>query len=528
MQSILDKITEWLQGLLIEGIISNLSGMFDHVNTQVGEIAGQPYYRIATTYEPTGIVRERPLRRVFLCLQTGGDNVMDPEIQQEATQIQQTEQPEAMRQEIPEPPRTPAVSEQSYSPQPEASAQTGSGRRHHKQKRPSGRTALREQQPTAPPYRLQFTDEERADPELAPHIRKAEKAADKLEAAQAKIPKKKALRKKRTFDEPTGKAKVRLRFEETDKPKPPPKLRYSPLALPVRELAAQAHRQIHQVEKENVGVEAAHKSEEAAETMAGRSVRKAQSAYHSHKLKPYRTAARLERQADKAGINALYQKTLRNNPQLTSNPLSRWQQKQAVKRRYAAAKAGKGSKLTQKTAENTKRAAKKAAEAAGKTAAFMVRHPKGLLVALAVALLAVLLLNVLSSCSVLLEGGLQAIIGTSYTAEDEDILAAETYYTGLENQLRQKIGAIERTYPGYDEYRYSLAEIGHNPFELISYLTALYRDFAFAEVQSALDALFDRQYTLTVKEEIEVRYRTETHTDSEGKVDGFNYWLKSI
>lgn len=146
-----------------------------------------------------------------------------------------------MRQEIPERPKTPSISEQRDRPQQEAPKQTGSDHRYHKKKRPSGSAALTGQQPTAPPYRLQFTNEERAAPELAAHIQKAEKAADKLDAAQAKIPKKKTLRKKRTFDEPTGKAKVRLRFEETDKPKPPPKLRHLPLALPARELAAQAH-----------------------------------------------------------------------------------------------------------------------------------------------------------------------------------------------------------------------------------------------------------------------------------------------
>ena len=369
------------------------------------------------------------------------------------------------------------------------------------------------------PSSLQFTDEERTDPELTKYLQRSEKVAEELEADQTKIPKKKVLQKKRTFDEAKANAKVRLRFEETDKPKLPSKLQHSPLALPARELMAQAHRQIHQAEKDNVGVETAHKSEEAAETAAGAGIRKALSAHRMQKLKTYRTAAKLEKKADKASINALYQKALRDNPTLTSNPLSRWQQKQAIKRQYAAVKAGKGATSTQKTAMNAQKAAKKTAEATRKTVIFIARHWKGFLIALAAALLVVLLLNAVSSCSVMLQGVLKAIIGTSYTAEDEDILATETYYISLESGLRQEIETIENTYPGYDEYRYSLSEIGHNPFELISYLTALYEDFTFAEVRLALDALFDRQYSLTVMEEIEVRYRTETHTGSYTTID---------
>lgn len=372
---------------------------------------------------------------------------------------------------------------------------------------------------TGKAYRLQFTDKERADPELSPHIRKAEQAADKLEAAQAKIPKKKRITTQRTFDEAKAKSKVRLRFEEIDKPKPPPKLRHSPLTLPARELAAQAHRKVRQVEQENVGVEAAHKAEETAETVAGAGVRRVQSAHRSRKLKPYRTAATLEKKADKANVNALYQKTLRENPTLQSNPFSRWQQKQAIKRQYAAAKAGKGAKSAQRTVATTKKAAKEAAKAAEKTAAFIARHPKEILIVLAIGLVLVLLLNVISSCSVMLQGGLNMIVGTSYTAEDEDIIAAEAYYTGLEGGLRQEVDSVERTHPGYDEYRYSLAEIGHDPFELISYLTALYEDFTIAEARPALDALFDRQYTLTVTETVEVRYRTETRTNTWTETD---------
>lgn len=361
-------------------------------------------------------------------------------------------------------------------------------------------------------YRLRFTDAERADPELSPHIRKAEKTADKLDAAQAKIPKKKVLRKQRVFDEAKAKPKTRLYFEEIDKPKPPSKLSHAVLSAP----ALEAHRQIGKVEQENVGVEAAHKSEAAAES----GVRAVRSIHRSHALKAHRTAAMLEKKADRANISALYQKTLRENPQLSSNPLSRWQQKQAIKRQYAAAKrAGQTAGTAKKTAEQTAKAAKKTAEAAQKTAAFAARHWKPILIVLGIAVAVMLIMNAIGSCSVMLQGGMNMIVGTSYTAEDEDILAAEAYYVGLESELRQKVGSIERDYPGYNEYRYDIAEIGHDPFELISFLTALYEDFTADEVQSALDALFDRQYKLTVTETVETRYRTETRTDTWTETD---------
>lgn len=361
-------------------------------------------------------------------------------------------------------------------------------------------------------YRLRFTDAERADPELAPHIRKAEKAADKLEKAQAKIPKKKVLRKQRVFDEVKAKPKTRLYFEEIDKPKPPSKLTHAVLSTP----AMEAHRQIGKVEQENVGVQAAHKSEQAAET----GVRTVQAIRRNHKLKLHRTAEKLTKKADRANINVLYQKTLRENPQLSSNPLSRWQQKQAIKRQYAAAKkAGQAACTTKKTAERAVKTAKKTAEATRKTAAFAARNWKPILIIAAIALLVMLIMNAVGSCSIMLQGGMNMIVGTSYTAEDEDILAAEAYYIGLESGLRQEIDNVESAYPGYDEYRYNLAEIGHDPFELISYLTALHEAFTIAEARPALNALFDRQYALTVTETVETRYRTETRTDTWTETD---------
>jgi hypothetical protein len=371
---------------------------------------------------------------------------------------------------------------------------------------------------TGPPYdkvyRLRFTDEEHADPELAAHIRIAEKAADKLDKAKSRLPKKQVIRKERVFEEAKAKPKARLYFEEINKAKPPSKLTHIIAATPILE----AHRQINRVQDENAGVEAAHKSEQTVESGA-RAVR---SVHRSHQLQAYRTATRLEKKADGANIAALYRKNLRDEPQLFSNPFSRWQQKLAIKRQYAAAKAGKGAKKAKQAADNTKRAAKKAAEAVEKTTVFVIRHRKPILLILGIAVVVLLIMNSASSCSVMVQSGINMVVGTSYTAEDADILAAEAYYADMESGLQQEMNDIESTYPDYDEYRYDLAEIGHNPFELISYLTALYEDFTVAEVKQPLKTLFDRQYKLTVTETVEVRYRTEpdeTGTDVEVPYD---------
>ena len=364
---------------------------------------------------------------------------------------------------------------------------------------------------TSPPhnrtYRLRFTEEERADPELAPHIRKAEKAAAQLDQAKAKIPKKKVISPERIVDAITGKKTVRLRFEEIDKPGPPSKLAHGLADIPVLE----AHRQINRVQDENVGVEVAHKFEQTAET----GVRVARSIHCSRKLKPYRDVVNLEKRADQTNIEALYQKAVRQNPELQSNSLSRWQQKQAIKRQYVAAKkARQAAETTKKTTERTVKAAKRAAETVEKSAAFIERNWKPIMIILAIAAVVLLLMNAVSSCSMLMQGGMNMIVGTSYTSEDEDILAADTYYNGLESGLRQKIANIESTYPGYDEYRYDLAEIGHDPFDLTSYLTARYEYYTIEDVKPALDALFDQQYKLAVTEAVETRYRTETRTGS--------------
>ena len=364
--------------------------------------------------------------------------------------------------------------------------------------------------------RLQFTDAERADPELEKPIRKAEKAADRADRADAKIPKKTVKKKERVVDPSTGKVTTRLKFEEIDKKKPPSKLAHAVRDAPGNTILAAAHREIGKDEDDNVGVQSAHKLEETAETGG----RMAQSAYRSHKLKPYRKAAVAEHRLEKANVNALYHKSLRENPQLASTPLSRLRQKQAIKKQYAAAKrAGQTAGTAGKTAGNTARAAKTAAQKGGQATGFLWRHKKGSLIVIALFLIVCLLLNSLSSCSILLQGGLSGLAGSTYPAKDSDMLGAEDAYAEMEADLQYELDHYESLHSGYDEYHYDLDEIKHDPYVLVSILTAYHQgEWTLDEVQGTLAMLFEKQYILTERVEVETRYRTETDTwtDEEG------------
>lgn len=360
--------------------------------------------------------------------------------------------------------------------------------------------------------RLQFTEEERADPTLEKSIAKSEKAADKLEKAQAKIPKKMVKTKERTFDAETGKAKVRLCFEEVDKPKPPSKLAHNIKKAPQRAALSSIHKKISEDEQDNVGLEAAHGTEKAGEF----ALHRVQSAYHSHKLKPYRTLAKAEKKSIQADVNVLYKKSLRDNPQAASNPISRFQQKRAIKKQYLAARQGKGRQAAQNAAQTAKSAVKKGADAVTTAASAAAKNPKVLLVILTLFLLLAVIVGAVSSCSVMFQGAMSNVVSTSYTSENEELIAANDDYTALETALQEQIDNIERDYPDYDEYRYDLAPIGHDPHQLASYLTALLKYFKADEVQGELRRVFEQQYKLTLTETVEVRYRTETRTDSEG------------
>ena len=394
------------------------------------------------------------------------------------------------------------------------------------------RKAQRESAAGARSSRLQFTDEERSTPELGKYIEKSDRAADRLDAARAAIPKEKKLVRERSFDEATGKGKTRLRFEEHDKP-PGFKEKHSPLSRPAQEAGIFVHNKVHSVEKDNSGVEGAHKSEEAAEKGLKYGARKVKEGYRSHKLKPYRAAAKAERAAEKANVNYLYQKALQDNPQIAaSNPASRFMQKQHIKRQYAKAMKKGGAAAAAKTAENTRKAAKKTAEETKKTVSFVARHPVGVIIAVVALLLSVMIFSGLSSCSSIFSGTLNGVLGTSYTSEDSDLVAVENTYAGKEAALQSQIDNIESTYPGYDEYRYDLDDIFHNPHELASYLTALLQSYTPASAQAELQRVFDKQYTLTVTPTVEVRYRTETRMDSEGNSYTvqvpYNYYILNV
>ena len=373
--------------------------------------------------------------------------------------------------------------------------------------------------------RLRFTEEERADPALEKPIRKVEKAAAKADKAQAKIPKKQV--KRTEVDPKTGKVTTKLVLE--DKPRPPSKLSHSLRDAPGNAVAGKIHQEIQESEDDNVGVESAHKSEEAVE--AG--VHLVQEGYRSHKLKPYRKAAQAERQLEKANINALYQKSLQDNPQAASNPLSRWQQKQQIKKQYAAAKrAAQSGGTAAGAAQKSGKAAKTVKEKAQQAGAYVMQHKKGFIMVLAIFLLICLLLNTMSSCSMMAQSIGSMISGTTYPSDDPELVAVEADYAAKEAALQAEIDNIESSHPGYDEYRYDLDMIGHDPHELAAYLSAVLQGYTRASAQAELERIFNAQYQLTLTEEVEVRYRTETRTDSEGNSYTvevpYNYYILNV
>ena len=365
--------------------------------------------------------------------------------------------------------------------------------------------------------RLRFTEEERADPALEKPIRKVDKAAAKADKAQAKIPKKQVRQK--TVDPETGKVTTKLVLE--DKKKPPSKLSHAVRDTPANAVLGKVHKEIRETEQDNVGVESAHKSEEAAETGA----RLMREGYRSHKLKPYRKAAQAEQKLEKANVNALYQKSLRENPQLASNPISRWQQKQAIKKEYAAAKrAGQAAGNTASTAKKTGKAAKTVKEKAQEAGAFVVRHKKGFLIAGAIFLLVCMLLNTMSSCSMMAQSIGSAVSGTTYPSDDPELVAVEADYAAKETALQAEIDNIESSHPGYDEYQYDLDMIGHDPHELAAYLSAVLQGYTQESAQAELERVFSAQYTLTLTEEVQIR----TYTDEDGNEHEYEYRILHV
>lgn len=364
------------------------------------------------------------------------------------------------------------------------------------------------------PTRLHFTEDDLSSDAVKKAAGKAEKAAAKAEKAVDKITPKKH-RKLRQEADVSASRTAKLRFGKAKADDIPPKpsgIKRTATHAPVDTLSANVHKSISRYEDDNVGVQTAHQTELGAET----AYHVADHAVYSHKLKAYDKAEKLVSKSDKANVNALFEKFKKDNPNASSNPLSRWQQKHKIKKEYAAARAGKGGKATAKGAEKTAKGAKSLTQ---KITDFCVSHKTALLWILAIGLLFMVISGMFSSCSTMFQGGTQVVLGTSFTAEDEDILGADEDYTALENDLRSQVDNIESTHSGYDEYRYALDEIGHNPYELASYLTVVFEDYTREEVQATLQQLFEQQYELILEEEVEIRTRTETRTGTRTHTD---------
>ena len=270
-------------------------------------------------------------------------------------------------------------------------------------------------------------------------------------------------------------------------------------------LSAKAHQSVRNADQDNnSGVEAAHFTEGSAEGAA----RAGSRFQYGRKLRQYKKLERLEKKANKDAVDSIFAERMKSDPQAGSNLFSRWRQKQAIKKEYAAAKAGAAA--AENTASGTAKAAQGTVSITEKAFQFVQSHSHIIIGIAAVGLLVLVIAGSVSSCSVLINGGGNVVLGTSYTAEDEDLKGAETDYTKLEDKLRKQINRIETDHPGYDEYRYNLAEIGHNPYELASLLTVEFENYTRSQVQARLQSIFEAQYELKLEEKVEIRTRKET------------------
>lgn len=359
----------------------------------------------------------------------------------------------------------------------------------------------------------QASDKSRQQKKYEKAQRRVNTTNRKLEKAQSKLPTRRRVHLEKQYDSEAGKVKRRLRFDEELIPegeKPPlPKRAVKGVVRGVKTAAVlKVHQKIREVEHENVGVEAGHKVEFATERAVGRFLR-----WNRRRLKskPYRMERKARLNVSKANADMAYRQLLKDNPELQKKALNKWIQKQKIKRKYAAAarETAKGAKHTQNVLTATGQIIRAVAQAIGAHKAVLG------IVALAV-LVVVLFGSMFSSCTAMLSGVQSAVISTCYVANDKEINDSELKYTELETDLQKNIDDTEADYPGYDEYRYNIGEIGHNPYELMGYLSAAYDAFTYAQVEAELSRLFGEQYTLTREEIVEVRYRTETHTDEDG------------
>lgn len=366
-----------------------------------------------------------------------------------------------------------------------------------------------------PNSRLQFSKDEKAVAKLE---KQAEMLGEKLEKAQEKIPSKSVKKKAIEFDEKKGKSVNKLTHEKEKLPigeakwnNPKEKAMSAKAAGAVTSVAVtKIHAKIHQTEHENVGVKVAHKTELLAESGYRGAKRTAHSAYRFHKSRPYRSAAKLEQKSVKNKIRLDYKKALRDNPKLKSNLRSRWMQKKAIKRNYA-----KDLRAAKKAAATGKKAVGIAAKAGKIVTAIIRKNPVLLVKAVLLGLIIFLILSIFTMCAGIFSGTSSFVGAVTYPADVGDIDAASILYTELETDLRVYINNIETNYPGYDEYRISVGDISHNPFVLMAFLSAVYEDFSFAEVEAVIRAIFDEQYNLSIVPEVEIRTRTEERTGTD-------------
>ena len=360
------------------------------------------------------------------------------------------------------------------------------------------------------PSKLEFTADELPpegkDKKLTQARRKAERTTEKLEQAEARLPARRKLRMETASDPETGKAKKHLKFEQEVKSQ----RAHVKGALPMRPVKAgantaigYAHKKIYQAEDENIGIKAAHRTELVGE--AG-----LRTAYHRHKTAPYRRVSKLQSKSARANAVLSYRQALHDNPELKKNVLARMWQKQKLKRQYA-----KAAREAQKAGTRAKDAAVTTEKIATGILRTVRRHPVVCAIIVLLLLVFFLIASVLSSFSNIGTGGLGSLAASTYLAEDRDINQAELSYTEWETDLQMEIGRVESDRPGYDEYRYNIGAIEHDPYVLMGYLTSGYQDFSYSEAEGVLRQLFQEQYSLTFSEETEIRYRTETTIDPE-------------
>jgi len=348
---------------------------------------------------------------------------------------------------------------------------------------------------------------------------KAERSGQKLEKARKNLPKKRSVRMDKTFDEKSGKAKRKFRFEEEVKSQH----EHIKGPLPTRPVKAGAnaaigygHRKIYQVEHENVGTQAAHKAELLAEGGL-------RSAYRLHKTAPYRKVEKLERRTTKLNIKASYQQALHDNPKLNSNMLSRAAHKRKIKKEYA-----KAAREAKKTAQSVKKTGDVIGKAGQAVVRAVTRHPAVFGIIASLFLLVVIISSLFTSCSNMASGIGSSVMAISYLAEDADVDNAELYYTEWETDLQMQIGRAESDYPSYDEYRYQADNIGHNPYELMSYLTVAYQDFRYTDVEAVLRQIFAEQYQLTFTPSVETRYADPTDADDDGDYEPYDWHVLTV